>query len=123
MGTMLRFRHAIADVGSRARSMVSREHAPSPQSAEQRVLRAVRFGDDESFARALAVLDELGREEPLEYELAVDRIAVLPQWSYERLIPRLDGEPIKYSDVKVASFRELSPESQAEARGLTLTQE
>lgn len=94
------------------------ERRPSERSAEDRTLRAVRFPDEASFLYAVQLMSEQDADTPLDYELAINDIAVLPEWSYKRLAPLLAQRDIPYVDVELGSFTDLSPAKQAEVRGL-----
>lgn len=84
-------------------------------------LQAIRVPDEKALQRALVVLDALGAEAPVSYDVVADSrtgrpILVIPQWLYGRLTAGLTGEGLSFEEVPARSFAELPPEKQAELR-------
>ncbi|MBA2451029.1 MAG: hypothetical protein H0V51_23700 [Chloroflexi bacterium] len=83
--------------------------------------RGLRFADEESFLKALALLGDLVSEGPVQYHsmsLPSGPALALPEWSYRLLAPLLDEHKIPYREVKVIPMSDLPPDRQAQLRGL-----
>jgi hypothetical protein len=79
--------------------------------------RGLQFVNSEDFQRALSILDDLASQGPLEYSVAPKRTIVLVEWSYYRVLPIIQEHSIPYTEVRVRSMSDLSPEEQVRLRG------
>lgn len=87
------------------------------------IRRALRFPDQITFRKAVALLDALASEGPLEYDFASDpsdgaAIVVLPQWSFDRVESLFAEHRLRFTDMKVKRMSELAPQEQGRLRGL-----
>lgn len=84
---------------------------------------ALEFATEQDFRVALMLLQELAATGPLEYDPIGDGreeplAAVLPEWSYNRLVPLLRERNVRYEELEVLPVSALPPKEQAELRGL-----
>lgn len=84
-------------------------------------LQAIRVPDEKTLQSALTVLDALGTEAPVSYDVVADLrtarpILVVPQWLYGRLTACLNREGLPFEEVPSRSFADLPAEKQAELR-------
>ena len=78
---------------------------------------ALRFSSAQDFVTALQLLDGLAAAGPVEYNLAGQNAAVLPEWVYRRLAPLLDEHGVQYERLVIIAKSALPSEEQARRRG------
>lgn len=82
--------------------------------------RALRFIDTTSEENVLKVVASLMSEGPFEYHQiprASNPGALMPEWSFKLLVPRLEEQGIRFKEVKPIPVSGLPIEDQARIRG------